>query len=75
MMDDQIRVDGDMTYLGNPVDVALSVEHKKVYVAERANGGGRLLIFDYPMESGNMKPVANINYEGASAVYLDEKMD
>ncbi|MEQ9440336.1 MAG: hypothetical protein RIG62_14880 [Cyclobacteriaceae bacterium] len=74
MMDDQIRVAGDMTYLGNPVDVALSVEAKKIYVAERANGGGRLLIFDYPMESGNMKPIANVNYEGASAVYLDEEM-
>lgn len=74
MMDDQIRVAGDMTYLGNPVDVALSVMEKKVYVAERANGGGRFLVFDYPTESGNMKPVANINYEGASAVYLSEKM-
>ena len=74
MMDDQVRVAGDMTFLGNPVDVALSVMEKKVYVAERANGGGRLLIFDYPTKSGNIKPVANVNYEGASAVYLDEPM-
>ena len=70
----QVRVSGDKTYLGNPVDVALSVEKKKIYVAERANGGGRFLIFDYPSKSGNMKPVANLNYEGASAVYLNEAM-
>ena len=69
---DQIRVSGDKTYLGNPVDIAFSVEEKKVYAAERANGGGRLLIFDYPSKSGNMKPVANLDYAGASAVYLDE---
>ena len=73
-IDDQIRVSGDKTYLGNPVDVALSVDEKKVYVAERANGGGRLLIFDYPTENCNTKPVANVDYEGASAVYLDEGM-
>ncbi|MGB3778900.1 MAG: hypothetical protein WA960_11130 [Tunicatimonas sp.] len=69
---DQIRVAGDKTYLGNPVDIAFSVVEKKVYVAERANGGGRLLIFDYPSKSGSMKPVANLDYAGASAVYLDE---
>ena len=69
---DQIRVSGDKTYLGNPVDITFSVDEKKVYVAERANGGGRLLIFDYPSKSGNMKPVANLDYAGASAVYLDE---
>ena len=69
---DQIRVSGDKTYLGNPVDIAFSVEEKKVYAAERANGGGRLLIFDYPSKSGNIKPVANLDYAGASAVYLDE---
>ena len=69
---DQIRVAGDKTYLGNPVDIAFSVDEKKVYVAERANGGGRLLIFDYPSKSGNMKPVAKLDYAGASAVYLDE---
>ena len=69
---DQIRVSGDKTYLGNPVDITFSVDEKKVYVAERANGGGRLLIFDYPTKSGNMKPVANLDYAGASAVYLDE---
>ena len=72
--DDQIRVAGDKTYLGNPVDIDFSVDEKKVYVAERANGGGRLLIFDYPTENCNDKPVANVDYEGASAVYLDEEM-
>ncbi len=73
MMDDQIRVAGDKTFLGNPIDITFSVVEKKVYVAERANGGGRLLVFDYPTMNGNYKPVANVNYEGASAVYLDEE--
>ena len=71
---DQVRIAGDKTYLGNPVDVALSVEEKKVYIAERANGGGRLLIFDYPSKDGNVKPVSSTDYAGASAVYLDEEM-
>ena len=71
-LDEQVRVSGDKTFLGNPVDITFSVDEKKVYVAERANGGGRLLIFDHPSKSGNMKPVANLDYEGASAVYLDE---
>lgn len=71
-LDDQTRVSGNKTYLGNPVDIALSVDEKKAYVAERANGGGRLLIFDYPSKSGNVKPLANLDYAGASAVYLDE---
>ena len=71
---DQVRVSGDKTYLGNPVDITFSVDEKKVYAAERANGGGRLLIFDYPYKSGNVKPVANVDYAGASAVYLDEEM-
>ena len=73
MVEDQIRVAGDNTYLGNPVDVAFSVDEKKVYVAERANAGGQLLIFDYPTENGNMMPVTQVMYEGASAVYLDEE--
>ena len=68
----QIRVAGDKTYLGNPVDITFSVDEKKVYVAERANGGGRLLVFDYPTKSDNVKPVANLDYAGASAVYLAE---
>ena len=73
-LDDQVRVSGDKTYLGNPVDIDFSVDEMKVYVAERANGGGRLLIFNHPTKSGNMKPVANVDYDGASAVYLDEDM-
>lgn len=73
-LNDQIRVAGDKTYLGNPVDITFSVEEKKVYVAERANGGGRFLVFDYPTKSTNAKPVSNVDYSGASAVYLDEAM-
>ena len=72
MIEDQVRVAGNKTYLGNPVDIDFSVEEKKVYVAERANAGGQILIFDYPTESCNPMPVANVTYEGASAVYLDE---
>jgi hypothetical protein len=70
-MDHQLHLEGDKTMLGNPVDVSIGSD-KMLYVAERANGGGRLLIFNYPGEYCNVPPKANLDYEGASAVYLSE---
>lgn len=71
-MDKQLHIEGDKTMLGNPVDVAIGSD-KKLYVAERANGGGRFLIFNYPGEYCNVKPKVDITYEGVSAVYLSEQ--
>ena len=67
---EQFRVEGMGTFLGNPVDVAYDDETDQVYVAERANGGGRILVFNTPTADGAQVPVANIAFAGASAVYL-----
>lgn len=41
-----------------------------VYVAERANGGGRVLGFNLPNSSGNIAPLYNDLHTGASAIYF-----
>ncbi|MEM1328828.1 MAG: fasciclin domain-containing protein [Bacteroidota bacterium] len=74
-LNQQTRMAGSNTFLGNPVDVAFSEELDMIYVAERANGGGRVLVFAYPTVEGNVlnwTPLMNIPFAGASAVYLNE---
>lgn len=67
---EQARVEGAVTNLGNPVDIALGASGFGVYIAERANGGGRLLVFNLPAASGAFKPVRDVLFAGASAVYM-----
>lgn len=71
-MDEQIRVEGNLTFLGNPVDVAWDKQRSMIYVAERLNGGGRILGFRLPKADGNVSPVYNQLFAGASAVYLND---
>ena len=68
--EEQVRISGAATLLGNPVDVAYDRDADLVYVAERANGGGRVLAFNTPTTSGAMTPVYNQLFGGASAIYL-----
>lgn len=68
-MEDQIRIEGDMTELGNPVDVAVSPDMNAIFVAERAQQ--KLLIFDIPMSNGNYAPVYSVSVPGASSVTID----
>ena len=70
-MSDQIRIYGDQTELGNPVDVNISAERGAIFVAERASEGGKFLIFSYPSSSGNISPVSSTLVMGASAVERD----
>ena len=70
---EQIRVGGDATLLGNPVDIDIDLEAEVIYVAERANGGGRLLGFSVAsigMDGGNIAPTYNEAFAGISAVTL-----
>ncbi len=69
-LDEQIRVEGDATFLGNPVDIAYDATIRMIFVAERANGGGRILGFSVPTTSGNIAPNYNNEFAGASAVYF-----
>ncbi|MCB0443373.1 MAG: hypothetical protein KDC50_04920 [Flavobacterium sp.] len=66
----QIRIYGPNSLLGNPVDVAYDNVNKMIYVAERANGGGRVLAFSVPMASGDYAPVMNRLEPGCAAVFL-----
>ena len=68
-MDDQVRVYGDMTELGNPVDVSISSAKGKIFVAERAQG--KFLIFDIPTSDCNCAPSMSMEFAGASAVTTD----
>lgn len=69
---EQIRIEGANTELGNPVDVAYDADDGNIYVAERANEGGKLLIFDYPSTGGDISPTTSNTYPGASAVFLSD---
>lgn len=71
--DDQVRIEGSNTMLGNPVDVAYDEETGYVYVAERASGGGKVLIFATPMADGNIAPGYSKDVAGASAIYLNQE--
>jgi len=68
-LSDQIRVTGDMTQLGNPVDVAISTDKAAIFVAERAQN--KFLVFDMPAESCNCSPVFSVDFPGASSVTKD----
>ncbi|MEM9887623.1 MAG: T9SS type A sorting domain-containing protein [Bacteroidota bacterium] len=72
-LDEQIVVAGAATLLGNPVDIAYDAVSDMIFVAERANGGGRILGFTMPMASGNIAPNYSADFAGASAVYLSSE--
>lgn len=63
----QIRIAGANTLLGNPVDVTYDEETETIFIAEKANGGGRILGFD-AMANGNVAPIVNNMLAGASSV-------
>lgn len=67
-------IKGAATLLGNPVDVSYDTNLEMIFVAERANGGGRVLGFDL-RDEGDLSPVYNQVFAGASAIYLDNKTD
>ena len=67
----QKRISGGSTQLGNPVDIDYDQDREQIYVAERANGGGKVLIFEIPETSGDATPVASRSVEGASSIALD----
>ena len=71
--DQQVRIAGSNTMLGNPVDVAYDEKTGYIYVAERANGGGKVLIFEMPMSDGNMAPGYSKDVAGASDIYLHQE--
>ena len=72
-MNKQIRIYGSATMLGNPVDVAYDSRTKKIYVAERLFGGGKVLEFNTPTTNVNAAPTSSRDEAGVSSVYLLRK--
>ncbi|GAB3828113.1 hypothetical protein, partial [Pontibacter rugosus] len=66
----QIRIEGSNTMLGNPVDVGYDEDSNHIYVAERANGGGMVLIFKMPVADGSPAPSYSKAVAGASSIYV-----
>jgi len=70
---EQIRIGGENTLLGNPVDVAYDYTTNSIFVAERANNGGRILGFNLPLASGNVVPDFARDFAGASAIDFSDR--
>ncbi len=68
-MGDYTMIAGAATMLGNPVDVDYDKDTDQIYVAERANSGGALLIFS-ASASGNVAPVNTVPFPGLSSLFL-----
>lgn len=69
-MNNQKRLYGPNSTLGNPVDVAYDYETQKIYVAERANGGGKVLSFSLPTSNGDMTPSTSRDEAGVAGIFL-----
>ncbi|WP_339847292.1 hypothetical protein [uncultured Dokdonia sp.] len=66
----QVRVAGAATFLGNPVAAEYDAVNDIVYIAERANAGGRVLAYANVQAGGDLAPTVNNELEGASSLYL-----
>lgn len=69
----QIRLYGPNSKLGNPVDVAYDNVTKNIYVAERLNAGGQLLVFANPSSNGDATPISSRAELGVASVFLIRK--
>lgn len=71
--DNQIRVYGANSKLGNPVDVGYDEKTKYIYIAERLNGGGRVLTFKLPTINGDALPISERMEAGVTSLYVIRK--
>ena len=74
-VNNQIRVAGASTFLRNPVDIAYDEETETIFIAEAANGGGRVLAFsevDY-LDGGDIAPSVNNTLSGANSLFYYEE--
>lgn len=70
LIGNQLRVDGNLTEMGNPVGVALDNQTQTIFIAERAKGGGKILFFENLGAGGNLKPTLISEFSGASSLYF-----
>ena len=69
----QVRIAGTNTFLGTPISAEYDADSDIVFIAERANGGGRVLAFENTSAGGNVSPRFNIELSGASSVYFNSQ--
>ena len=69
-IEDQLRISGANTLLGNPVNVVYDAAYNVIFVAEALNNNGRILAFnDATSISGNISPDLKYELAGASSVF------
>ncbi|MGM8362616.1 hypothetical protein ACSV4D_11945 [Flavobacterium sp. ARAG 55.4] len=66
----QIRIYGPNSQLGNPVDVAYDDKTKMTYVAERLNGGGKVLTFAKATMSADANPLSVRTEAGVTSIFI-----
>jgi len=66
----QTRVAGSATSLGNPVAAEYDADSNTVFIAEAANGGGKVLAFSNADAGGNISPSVNNSLSKASSLYF-----
>jgi len=71
LINQQVRVSGSFTSLGNPVSVAFDDNTRTVFIAERLNNGGRILFFNNVEAGGNLAPSFASDLSGASSLYFE----
>lgn len=69
----QVRVSGALTELGNPVSVEYDSPSQTVFIAERANDGGKVLFFNEIGAGGNLVPNLSSPFPGASSLYYIDR--
>ncbi|MCG9971957.1 hypothetical protein [Christiangramia crocea] len=69
--EDQLRIAGNNTLLGNPVNVIYDSNYNVIFVAETLNGGGRILAFnDATSIDGNISPDLKYGLQGVSSLFF-----
>lgn len=72
-MSNQIRIYGANSQLGNPVDVGYDYVTNTTYVAERLNGGGKVLSFAKATMSGDATPLTVRAEAGVTSIFVIRK--
>ena len=69
--DDQLKISGANTLLGNPVNVVYDASYNVIFVAEALNNNGRILAFnDATSVSGNISPDLKYDLQGVSSIFF-----
>lgn len=72
-MSSQVRIYGPNSQLGNPVDVGYDSVTNITYVAERLNGGGKVLSFSKATMSGDATPLTVRTESGVTSIFVIRK--